>query len=44
VQKIEDDRLKVPLLKNKKRAGSKAPAFVLGEQPSARSKFYPSYK
>jgi hypothetical protein len=32
VQKIEDDRLKVPLLKNKKRAGSKAPAFVLGEQ------------
>jgi len=32
--KIQDDNLQVPLLKDKKRAGSKAPAVVLGEQAS----------
>jgi peptide/histidine transporter 3/4 len=32
--KIQDDSLQVPLLKDKKRAGSKAPAVVLGEQAS----------
>jgi len=37
--KVQDDRLQVPLLKDKKRSGSKAPAVVLGEQASQCSKF-----
>jgi hypothetical protein len=32
--KVEENSLDVPLLKGKKRAGSKAPAVVLGEQSS----------
>jgi hypothetical protein len=32
--KVEDDSLHVPLLKDKKRTGSKAPTVVLGEQSS----------
>jgi len=31
----QDDSLQVPLLKDKKRAGSKAPAVVLGEHSSS---------
>ena len=38
--KAEGDSLQVPLLKDKKRSGSKAPAVVLGEQTSMFQSFF----
>ena len=38
--KVEGDSLQAPLLKDKKRSGSKAPAVVLGEQTSMFQSFF----